>query len=67
MRAARKPTKNLSLQDLGLADGGASLVRQTVERLYIPKKEGHCQYIEGATAQEMAANLVRELQIAKLL
>lgn len=67
MRAARKPTRDLSLQDLGLADGGASLVRQTVERLYIPTKEGHCQFIEGATAQEMAANLVRELQSAKLL
>jgi electron transfer flavoprotein beta subunit len=67
MRAARKPMETWTAADLGVADGGESLSRQSVERLYIPVKESRCSYIDGTTPRDMAASLVRELDAAKLL
>lgn len=67
MKAARKPVAQWTMEDVGVSVQSGGLNRQKVQRLYIPVKEGRCQFIEGANAHEIAANLVKELQVAKIL
>jgi electron transfer flavoprotein beta subunit len=69
MKAARKPTKAMTTNDLGLDASklGAAGARTVLDKLYIPLKDGKCELIQGGSAQELAANLVRKLQEAKLI
>ncbi len=69
MKAARKPTKNMTAADLGLDASrlGAAGARRVLEKLYIPTKDGKCDFVQGGSPEELAANLVRKLQEAKLI
>lgn len=69
MRAARKPIAAWSVADLELAAGqvGASGSRRLLERLYIPVNDMNCEFIAGASAEDMARNLARRLFEAKVL
>jgi electron transfer flavoprotein beta subunit len=60
MRAARKPVSVLNAADLGL-NAGACTPRRTLKRLYLPRKSTHCECIEGASAAEQAAQLIKRL------
>jgi len=66
MRAAKKPTQALDLRAIGLS--GASLApRQERERLFIPQKTAECEFAPGASAEEMAKQIVARLSAAKLV
>lgn len=69
MRAGRKPVAVWSVADLGLEAGrvGARGARRVLERLFIPEKRGRCEFVEGGSPRERAANLVRRLREAKLV
>jgi electron transfer flavoprotein beta subunit len=69
MRAARKPMQVLSPEDLGLgpAEIGARGARRVLERLYIPVTDVECEYVDGTTPGELAANLVDRLAAARLI
>jgi len=69
MRAARKPIKVITANDLGLDASkiGAAGARTVLEKLYIPTKDGKCELIQGGSPQELAANLVRKLQEVRLI
>ena len=69
MRAARKPVTVWSPADLGLDPSrvGAAGAKTTVLRVYAPVKENRCLWLEGATAQEQAAQLAFHLRESKLI
>ncbi len=69
MRAARKPVKLWTAADIGLdtAQVGSAGARKTLERLYVPVKERHCEMIQGGSPEELAKNLIARLQEAKLI
>ena len=64
MRAAKKPIHAWTATDLGLDPrqiGGAA-ARRILERLYIPLKAIECEFIDGGTPEDTAANLARRLR-----
>ena len=69
MKAARKPVIVWSAVDLGLAPEatGAAGARRVLERLYAPDNTVVCQFIESASPEQMAQNLARQLQAARLI
>lgn len=69
MKAARKPTQVWKADDLGLDAGsiGPAGARRVLERLYIPVKENRCEFIEGASAQDIAAVLAQKLKEAEFV
>lgn len=69
MRAARKPVHVWSAGDLDLdaQEIGAAGARRQLERLYIPVSNIECEFIEGGTPQEIAANLANRLKQADLI
>ena len=69
MKAARKPVTTWTASDLGLksSDVGALGARRVLERLYIPLTDIECEYIDGKTPKELAANLVDRLSAARLI
>lgn len=69
MKAARKPVAVWTAADLGLdaAHVGAPGARRVLERLYVPVTDVTCEFIAGATPEELAANLVDRLASAHLV
>lgn len=69
MKAARKPMHVWTPEDVGLgpAEIGAKGARRVLERLYIPANDVECEYIDGKTPGELAANLVERLAAARLI
>ena len=69
MKAARKPVTIWTADDLGLQpdDAGALGSRVVVERLYVPVNDVECEYLDGDTAEELAAKLVDRLSAARLI
>jgi electron transfer flavoprotein beta subunit len=69
MQAARKQVTVWTAADLGLSAGqvGKAGARLNLEALYVPQVESRCEFIEGDSPQEMAANLARSLREAKLI
>ena len=69
MAAARKQPVVWTPADLGVdpsAVGGKGR-RLTLNRLYQPVKEAHCEIIAGETATEAGANLAVRLREAKVV
>ena len=64
MRSSRKPMAAWSPGDVSSENIEA---RQDIVRLYIPKKDKHCEMLAGANAEEVAGNLVRKLRSARLI
>ncbi len=69
MAAARKQVTVWTAADLGLSPDqvGKAGSRLNLERLFIPEVQGHCEFIEGETPEDMAASLARKLREAKLI
>ena len=69
MQAARKRVTAGAAADLGLdaSQLGTAARKLTLERLYIPASDTQCEFIEGDTPEEMARNLARKLNEAKLI
>jgi electron transfer flavoprotein beta subunit len=69
MQAARKQVTVWTAADLGLSpdQAGAAGARLNLERLYVPELESHCDFVDGDSPEEMAANLARRLREAKLI
>jgi electron transfer flavoprotein alpha/beta subunit len=69
MAAARKQVTVWTVADLGLGpdQAGRAGARLNLEALYVPQVESRCDFIEGDTPAEMAANLARALREAKLI
>ena len=69
MAAARKQVTVWTAADLGLSpdQAGQAGARLTLEALYVPQVESRCDFIDGDTPQEIAANLARALREAKLI
>ena len=55
---------NLGLQP---HDAGVLASRVVVERLYVPVTDVECEYLDGDTAEEVAAKLVERLSAARLI
>lgn len=64
MRASKKPTQTWTTNDLA---GNEFQPKQDLVRLYIPKKEKHCEVISGGSSEEVAGNLVRKLRDLRLI
>jgi electron transfer flavoprotein beta subunit len=69
LAAARKQLTVWNAADLGVNEdetgaGGSSLV---LEKLYVPRVESRCEFIESKSPKEMAANLALRLREAKLI
>jgi len=69
MKAARKPVTVWTAEDLGLgpAQVGARGARRVLERLYVPLSDAACEFIAGATPEDLAANLVDRLAGDRLI
>jgi electron transfer flavoprotein beta subunit len=69
MKAARKPVAVWTADDLGLEPSavGALGARRVLERLYVPVTDVECEYIDGTTPEQLAANLVLRLSAARLI
>lgn len=70
MRAAKKPTKVQSAQELGLepADFVANgALRQARKRLFIPRRDVQCDLIAEASAAEAARQVIAKLIAHKLI
>ena len=69
MKAARKPVTIWTAADLGLtaSEVGAAGARRSVERLYVPVTEMHCEFIDGVTPEMQMAKLVERLSTARLI
>lgn len=69
MKAARKPVTVWTADELGLkpSDVGALGARRVLERLYVPVNNVECEYVDGKTPEELAANLVDRLAAARLI
>jgi electron transfer flavoprotein beta subunit len=69
MAAARKQVTVWTAGDLGLSpdDVGKAGARLELEALYVPPVESKCEFIEGETPAEIAANLAHALREAKLI
>jgi electron transfer flavoprotein beta subunit len=66
MRAAKKPTQTLDLEAIGAANA-APVPTQRRERLFVPQKTGTCEFAQGASADEMAQQIVARLAASRLL
>lgn len=64
MRASRKPTQSWTQADLSK---GPMEAAEELIKLFIPKKEKHCEFLGGASAAEQASSLVRKLRDARLI
>ena len=69
MRAARKPvvvwkTGDLGLEAAGVGAAGAQVVR---EQLFVPVKEGRCEFLDAPTAEEQGFMLAQRLRAAKVI
>lgn len=64
MRASKKPVSSWSSGDVS---SESVEPKQDLVRLYVPKKEKHCEIITGADPGELAGNLVRKLRSARLI
>lgn len=69
MQAARKQVTKWSAADLGLDPSqlGASGVRLSLDRLYVPVSEIECEFVEGETPEEAAQKLAEKLRESKLV
>ena len=69
MQAARKQVTVWTASDLALSPEqvGKAGARLDLEALYVPQVDSQCEYIEGETPEEMAANLAHALREAKLI
>ena len=69
MQAARKQVTVWSAADVGLdaSQLGPEARKLELERLFVPVTDTKCEFIEGDTPEEKAANLVRKLAEAKLI
>lgn len=69
MRAAKKPIQEWAPADLGLdaARIGAAGARRVLERLFVPLNDSVCEFVDGATPAEQAADLARRLRDAELV
>ena len=69
MRTARKPVAVWSAADLGLTAGqvGEAGSRRTRERLYAPVNDVRCEFVDGETSRQQAADLARRLREAGLI
>jgi electron transfer flavoprotein beta subunit len=69
MAAARKQVTVWTAADLGLSPDqvGRAGARMELEALYVPQVESKCEFIEGETPAEIAANLAHALREAKLI
>ncbi|HVA80345.1 MAG TPA: electron transfer flavoprotein subunit beta/FixA family protein [Candidatus Binataceae bacterium] len=69
MRAGRKPIAVWTAADLGLpADSvGAAAARTDIERFIRPRFDVQCDFINGDSAQEIAATLLARLRDARIL
>lgn len=69
MQAARKQVTVWSAADLGLDASrlGPDARKLALERLFVPVSGTQCEFIDGDTPEEKAANLVRKLAEAKLI
>lgn len=69
MAAARKQVTVWTASDLGLSadQAGKQGSRLNLERLFVPQVKSQCEFIEGDTPEEMAANLARKLREVKLI
>jgi electron transfer flavoprotein beta subunit len=69
MAAARKQVTVWTAADLGLGSdqAGKAGARLNLERLFVPQVKSQCEFVEGDTAEEMAASLARKLREAKLI
>jgi len=61
MQSYRKPLAKLSLGDLGIDPAAANQYYQVAE-LFIPKKESHCEMIEGESLDEKLDELARRIK-----
>lgn len=64
MRASRKPMATWPRGDFASENIEAM---QDLVRLFVPKKEKHCEIIAGTSPEEVAGNLVRKLRSARLI
>lgn len=64
MRASRKPTQSWTQADVLKQPID---IKEELVRLYIPKKEKHCEILRGSNADEQAGLLVRKLRDARLI
>lgn len=70
MRAAKKPTKTQTVEDLGLSPREIALKgvqRQVRTRLYIPRREVQCELIAGASAADSARQVISKLIAENLI
>jgi electron transfer flavoprotein beta subunit len=69
LAAARKELTVWTASDLGLSgdETGIEGSRLVLERLYVPAVESRCEFIEGESPQELAANLAQKLRETKLI
>ena len=69
MRASQKPIAVWTAADLGLepAEVGAAGARRTVERMYLPAAEVHCEFIHGSSSERIAHDLAQRLRQDGLL
>ena len=69
MQAARKQVTVWTAADLGLSpeQTGKAGARLELEALYVPQVDSKCEFIEGETPAEIAANLAHALREAKLI
>jgi electron transfer flavoprotein beta subunit len=69
MAAARKQVTVWTAADLGLSadEVGRAGSRLELEALFVPQVESKCEFIEGDSPAEMAANLAHALREARLI
>jgi len=69
MQAARKQVLVWTAADLGLSPEqvGRAGARLELEALFVPQVDSRCEFIDGDSPAEMAANLARALREAKLI
>lgn len=66
MRARKKQVTELSPSDLGL-DVSGLVPAVTMVRQFVPELSGECEFIEGATAAELAERLVSKLRAEQVI
>jgi electron transfer flavoprotein beta subunit len=69
MVAKKKPVTVWTVQDLGLDSSmiGASAAKNKMLKLFIPVREGKCEFVAGETEEEFGASLAVRLREVKLL
>ncbi|MBM3732074.1 MAG: electron transfer flavoprotein subunit beta/FixA family protein [Acidimicrobiia bacterium] len=61
MRARRKPMACWTVTELGLAGSATPAARVVRKKLFIPRRDQSCEFISGATTQDLAAKLAQRL------